>query len=333
MLDDRKAQILRALVESYIKTGEPVSSAAILDSSGLNVSSATVRSELARLEAYGFVVQPHASAGRIPTEQGYRYYVDHCTPTRLRAATRARIESFFRGFHHELTMLLKDTSNLLSDISHYPAVILGPGLVDETVRGIHLVQLSGRVVLVVVVAESGRVSQELVKVAAEVGDDDLDTAERLLAGTFVGRSIKDGIADIGDVPDDEVGAGVAALLRSASRSLERAEQGTRDVYLGGTSHLASLWEDLANVHRVLGLLEREAAVLEILDEQGEGTTVRIGGELNLEGVDLAVVSTRYEAGEYGSGRVGVLGPMRMNYRRTIKIVEEVSEGLEDSLGG
>ncbi len=95
MIDDRKARVLQALVEEYIRTGEPVSSHAILERSALDVSSATIRNELARLESYGFVAQPHTSAGRIPTHQGYRYYVDHCSPARLRSATHHRIRSFF----------------------------------------------------------------------------------------------------------------------------------------------------------------------------------------------------------------------------------------------
>src|SRR5665811_1431517 len=109
MLDDRKARILQALVEEYVISGEPVSSQAILERSGLNVSSATVRNELARLESYGFVGQPHTSAGRVPTHQGYRYYVDHCSPGRLRTATHVRIRSFFSEVHREVSRLLKET--------------------------------------------------------------------------------------------------------------------------------------------------------------------------------------------------------------------------------
>ena len=117
MIDDRKARVLQALVEEYIRTGEPVSSHAILERSALDVSSATIRNELAKLESYGFVAQPHTSAGRIPTHQGYRYYVDHCSPARLRSATHYRIRSFFADVHREVSKLLKETSGLVSQPS------------------------------------------------------------------------------------------------------------------------------------------------------------------------------------------------------------------------
>ncbi len=115
---------------------QPVSSRAVLQRCSVDVSSATIRNDLAKLESYGFVTQPHTSAGRVPTPAGYRYYVDHCSPTRLRTATRERIESFFADFHEELSKLLRQTSGLLSEISHYPAVVMGPGFGEEIVRAL-----------------------------------------------------------------------------------------------------------------------------------------------------------------------------------------------------
>ncbi len=128
MLDDRRSRVLQALVEEYIATGLPVSSQAILERSGLPVSSATIRNDVARLEAYGFVEQPHTSAGRVPTAAGYRFYVDHTSPARLRTATRSRIDSFFSDVHRELSRVLKETTGLLAEVSHSPAVVIGPAL-------------------------------------------------------------------------------------------------------------------------------------------------------------------------------------------------------------
>ena len=134
MLEDRRSQVLKALVEEYIKTGEPVSSQSVLSRSGLDVSSATVRNDLAQLESYGFVTKPHTSAGRIPTHQGYRFYVDHLAPARLRDDTRVKIDSFFLDVHRQISDLLKDTSTFVSDLTAYPAVVVGPGKVPETVN-------------------------------------------------------------------------------------------------------------------------------------------------------------------------------------------------------
>ena len=333
MLDDRRALILQALVEEYIRTGQPVSSRAILEASGLQVSSATVRNELAKLESYGFVEQPHTSAGRVPTHQGYRYYVDHCSPTRLRSATRTRIESFFADVHRELSKLLQDTSGLLSDLSHYPAVVVGPGLGDEKVVAFHLVPLSPAVLLAVTIAESGRVTRDIVRLKRDITEPDLVRTETIVAKAFSGSTITDGRANLARIPSGELPDQVRRTARAISDSLAGAEVRTADVYVGGTSQLAELWEDLAQVHSMLGLLETDSLVRRMVEDPGAGTAVRIGAELQLEDVELAVVSSDYEAGDHGIGRGGVIGPMRMDYRRTIKLVEEVSEGLGESLGG
>jgi heat-inducible transcriptional repressor len=121
-------------------------------------------------------------------------------------------------------------------------------------------------------------------------------------------------------------------VRAVADTLTSAETTTQDIYVGGTSQLAALWEDLAQVHSMLALLERDTIVRQMVNSPGAGTSVRIGAEVNVDGVELAVVSSDYEAGGQGIGRVGVIGPMRMDYRRTIKLVEEVSDGLGESLG-
>lgn len=332
MLDDRRTRVLQALVEEYIATGQPVSSNAVLERSGLGVSSATIRNDLAQLESYGFVEQPHTSAGRVPTQNGYRFYVDHASPARLRTATRARIESFFADVHQELGRLLKETTGLLSDISHYPAVAIGPGFSGESIRAFHLVPLGRDVLLAVTVSTSGRVSQNLVQAGFAPSDDDLAEAEQLLSRLLERQSIADALAGITSLPTDLVPSGVARIAAAVAKALSSVDRGTREVYIGGTSQLAELWQDLAHIHTILGLLERDATVRRLLEDESVSTTVRLSSEIDGEDVDLAVVSSPYDAGGHGRGRIGVLGPLRMDYRRTIKIVEEVGDNLGDSLG-
>lgn len=333
MIDDRKAKVLEALVEEYIATGEPVSSRAILDRSGLAVSGATIRNDLAILERYGFVAQPHTSAGRVPTDHGYRYYVDHCSPLKLRAATRARIHGFFSSVHSQLSQMLQETSGLLSDLTHYPSVVLGPGLAGESIHAMHVVQLDRKLLMVVIVTDSGRVSQQMVEVPSALSDTDLDTIEELLESAYAGRTFSAGGNDATELATDDLSRSLQSAVTAIVGSLERSERSTREVYLGGTSQLTSLWEDLTAVRRMLSLLEREAAVMELIGAEEEGTTVRLGPEISSTESDLAVVASSYDAGEHGSGRIGVFGPMRMDYRRTIKLVEEVGENLGDSIGG
>ena len=328
MIDDRKARVLQALVEEYIRTGEPVSSSAILERSALDVSSATIRNELARLESYGFVAQPHTSAGRIPTHQGYRYYVDHCSPARLRSATHDRIRSFFADVHREVSKLLKDTSGLVSDITHLPAVVIGPQADVSRIHAVHFVRLGSTAVLVVTIGETGQVTQHVVTLGFEPTEEQLDEAERVIEGVYAGRDRDEASEDqrlsSGDLPDL-----VRRIIDPVHQEIQHAENTAPQLFIGGTSQLAGLWADLAIVHRMLDLLERDSDVQAILGEPADGTTVRIGEEIG-DMLDLAVVSTPF--GQRGSGRVGVLGPMRMDYRRSIRVVEEIGENLEERLG-
>jgi len=332
MLDDRRSIVLQALVEEYIRTGQPVSSRAVLQHCSVDVSSATIRNDLAKLESYGFVTQPHTSAGRVPTPAGYRYYVDTCSPTKLRNATRARIESFFTGFHEELSKLLKQTSGLLSEVSHYPAVVIGPVFGDEIVRGLHLVQLGSSVVMVVTIGESGRVGQEVVRLHFQPNDQELEEAERLLAASFEGATLTTGSESVLTIGDDDLPVRILKIVRAVAATSSATRNATSEMYVEGTSQLASLWEGLAEVHTMLELLEQDNYVRQLLGDEADGTSVRLEAETDLVGPGFAVVSTAFDAGNRGRGRVGVLGPMRMDYRRAIRIVEEVGDGLEDSLG-
>ena len=333
MLDARKSEIVRALVEEHIRTAAPVSSKAILDASGLRVSPATVRNELAQLEADGYVQQPHTSAGRIPTPMAYRWFVDHATPHQLRVPTMARINEFFSSVHYELSQLLKSTTNLLADITHYPAVVVGPGLGGEHLRGVHLVQMSSRVVLAVFVGDSGSVTQEVARLDAPVEPAEVEAAERVIRQNLVDapipRELPTDIEERGEPIPERVRSIVDAALEAANA----AKTARRDIYVGGTSQMPNLWEDLSKVHRVLDLLEREAALLELMSDIPVGMAVRIGDELGLDDdVDMALVTTSYDVGDDLGGRLGVIGPMRMNYRRAIRAVEEIGEGLADRLG-
>ena len=329
MLDARRSKVLKALVEAYIRTGEPVSSQAVLDRSGIDVSSATVRNDLARLESYGFVEQPHTSSGRVPTRQGYRFYVDHLSPSKLREATKDQIDDFFRDVHVQISEMLRDTSTLVSEITAYPAVVVGPGASVDIIQDVRLIPLGGTTVLVVAIAENGRVHQEYVDIEADVDAYTVETAERLLNAAFNGQPLDSPEADAlkrADLP-----AVVKRIISPVSARLQAARSNDREVYVGGSSQMADLWNDLSMVRRLLKLLDEEASLIDLMSDELGGTNVKFGSDADTD-TDFAVVTSAYETPSGAQGRVGVIGPMRMNYRRTIRIVEQVSEGLEDTFG-
>jgi heat-inducible transcriptional repressor len=330
MLDDRRSKVLKGLVEEYIRTGEPVSSQCVLDRSGLDVSSATIRSDLSRLESYGFVDQPHTSSGRVPSQQGYRFYVDHLAPAKLREVTRQRIDTFFHEVHRQISDVLKDTSTFVNELTTYPAVVIGPTTSTDVIKEVRLVALGGPIVLVVAVADNGRVHQDFVDVGEEVDQEALASAERLLSAAFSGRTL--------DAPEQDrlsahdLPAAVKRVISPVSDHLASAHSEEREVYVSGTSQMVSLWNDLTMVQNLLSILEEEAALVELVTDEAEGTHVRFGSDIGRD-TDLAVVTTTYETATGGTGQVGVIGPLRMNYQRTIRVVEEVSDGLEDRFGG
>lgn len=329
MLEERRSDVLRALVEAHIKTGEPVSSRAILAETAIGVSAATIRNDLAALERDGFVVQPHTSAGRIPTPRAYRYYVDHIGRGRLASSDQARIAGFFSSVQLELSNLFKATSQLLAEVTHYPAVVVSPGASSEVVRGLHLVTLTTQSLMAVIVTDRGRVIQHQLRLDQPFGVDDAVKVEQIAARNLIGSELGRGPEPtdlFSDQPDQirEVGQALMQVLRQSAAA-------PGEVYVGGTRQMAEAWPSLGAVHRVLEVLEREAELLSLL-VNASGVSIRIGGELPLaEGMDLAVVSTTYEAGG-AEGSVGVIGPMRMDYRTAISAVEKVGQGLEDRIG-
>lgn len=329
-MEDRRAEILVALVECHIRTAAPVSSAMVLEHSDLEVSPATVRKELARLEEEGYAEQPHTSAGRIPTVPAYRYYVDHHAPFRLRRAVRSRIAEFFSEVEMGLDRLLHSTTQFLSDVTRLPAVMVGPPLAAERIRSIHLVSLQLRLALLVVVTESARVLQELCRLSAPVTTEELREMETLVRSYAVGTPLGLPVQPALGAPA-AVGSQFQACFHDVWGALERTAQGASDVYVTGTGRLADLWDDLDEISRVLGMLERETMVQDLLDADA-GMTIRIGREIPDLEMDLAVVSTTYLAGA-SRGRIGVLGPLRMDYGRTISVVERVGAGLAGRIGG
>ncbi len=331
-LDDRKSAILRALVEEYTRTGHPVSSRAIGEVTRLGVSSATIRNDLAVLERDGLVAQPHTSAGRIPTDLGYRYYIDHLSPTPLRSSIINRIAGFFASAHRELEKTLQQTSDLLADITHYPAVVLGPGLTNDTVHGVHLMQVGSDAVMLVLVADSGRIVKDIAKLPGAASATHVAAAERALADALCGQPVA-GVAEKVHALSGRRSEDVSQVVQAAAEAAQRSLQQSHHLYLGGTGQVTELWAEMDKLQRILEFLEREAIVLNLLAQTAERTSVRIGSELPVPAdTDLAVVSRSVEMGLYGTGRLGVFGPKRMDYGRTIKVVEEVGEGLGDSLG-
>ena len=327
MLDERKGSILRAVVEEYIETALPVGSSHVVKAAGVAVSSATVRNEMAVLEREGYLVQPHTSAGRIPTDKGYRFFVDHLAPPgNLPPAQRQLVRNFFNSAHGELEQMLHDTSRLLSILTDYAAVVaIGPAPEQATVRSVQLVALTDRVALLVVVLSNGAVEKRTLELGDHADDVRLGAATSHLATHLAGRTLADleGVPPTGDTSTD-------AIVRAALSSLTGGHHPEAEhVFVGGASRMAAAFDAVETVRQVLTTLEQQYVVVTLLqDVIDRGLTVAIGTETGLDQLaECALVVAPYEVEGSSSGTIGVLGPTRMKYSQALAAVTVVSNRL------
>ncbi len=329
MLDDRKTAILSAVVQEYIATAQPVGSSHIATASGIGVSPATVRNEMAVLEQEGFLVQPHTSAGRIPTDKGYRFFVDRlASPNTLDSAVTRQIGDFFSAAHGRLEEMLYQTSDLLTRLTHNAAVVVGPKSEAATIRSAQLVRLSSTAATVVLVLGNGTVENAIVDIDDTLSDDTLSAASGHLAASLSGATL----AGLGSIPPSDDTA-VDVLCATA---VAAARVGLTDdhVYVGGASTVAEAFEAVDVVRQVLQTLEQQFVVVSLVrDLVDRGMSVAIGVEHGVEPLSVCsvVVAPVMVDGER-VGSVGVLGPTRMNYPRALATVDVVSERLGHRLG-
>ena len=328
MLDDRKAVILRAVVKEYIDSAQPVGSAHVARMAALNVSPATVRNEMAQLEREGFLAHPHTSAGRIPTDKGYRFFVDdlRSEPGTLGAAEKAQVQEFFARAHGELERMLQDTSKLLSNLTTYAALVVAPPHEGASVRAVHLVPLAPRVAVVVAVLANGGVEKAHLELCEGTGEERIAAAAVHLSAHVIGRPLADDspIPTTGDPATDE-------LVAAARKALWDYHDSEADqVFIGGAARMASTFQAVDTVRQVLAGLEQQYVLVSLLREAlgEEGLTVAIGAEHGVDSLaECSIVVAPYEVDGSHGGTIGVLGPTRMNYPQAMAAVAIVSARL------
>jgi heat-inducible transcriptional repressor len=333
MLDERKAAILRVVVEEYVQTAQPVGSATVARQPELDVSSATVRNDMGALEREGYLVQPHTSAGRIPTDKGYRFFVDSLTkPGPLDAARSQQVRAFFARAHGELEQMLHDTTTLLSGLTDYAAVVVGPSHEVATIRSIQLVGLAPRFVLLVVVLSNGAVEKRSLELGTDVNDAQLAAASAHLASHLVGHPLGAGLAGIA-LP--QTGDGVIdGLTDQCGEALEGSHDHDVDtVFVGGAARMAVAFDAVDTIRRVLSILEQQYVIVTLLqDVLDRGLTVAIGTEHGVQPLaECSVVVAPYQVEGEPAGTVGVLGPTRMRYEQALAAVAVVSNRLGRAL--
>jgi heat-inducible transcriptional repressor len=331
-LDERKAAILRAIVSHYVRSGEPAGSKTLVERFRLGVSPATVRNEMGALEEAGYLYQPHTSAGRIPTDLGYRFFVDSlATDLRLPPRDATIVRRFFDEPRWELQDALRETATLLSTLTDHAAIVFTPAMERSVVRRVELVRLSRERAMLLLVTDTGRVENHIIGISENMDDVQLDNTSEMLNRIVVDQPL-DGVARlISDALDRfplEIREAVAAVATALEEEL--SERVTERVFLEGAANIVdeAKFSDLETVRQVIGALEHRRVVLEVLAEAipVHSVSVRIGAENPSEMQFCSVIAAPYGP-DAPIGSLGIVGPTRMDYRRAIASVNEVATAL------
>ncbi|MEJ1196147.1 MULTISPECIES: heat-inducible transcriptional repressor HrcA [unclassified Streptomyces] len=328
MLSERRLQVLRAIVQDYVGTEEPVGSKALTERHNLGVSPATVRNDMAALEDEGFIAQPHTSAGRIPTDKGYRLFVDKLAGVKpMTPPERRAIQNFLEGAV-DLDDVVARTVRLLAQLTRQVAVVQYPSLTRSTVRHVELLSLAPARLMLVLITDTGRVEQRMVDCPAPFGEASVADLRARLNSRVAGRRFSDVpslVEDLAEAFGAEDRGTVSTVLSTLLETL--VEENEERLMIGGTANLTRFGHDFPLVIRpVLEALEEQVVLLKLLGEAKDpGVTVRIGHENAHEGLNsTSVVSVGYGSGGEAVAKLGVVGPTRMDYPGTMGAVRAVA---------
>ena len=328
MHEDRRLAVLRAIVEDYVSTQEPVGSKSLVERHRLGVSPATVRNDMAALEEEGLIAQPHTSAGRIPTDKGYRLFVDRLTTLKpMSTAERRAISSFLEGAH-DLDDVIGRSVRLLAQLTQQVAIVQYPTLARSTVRHIEVVALTPSRLLLVLILSTGRVEQRLVELTEELDDDGVADLRTRLNRAAMGERITDAVSALAALPDQSGHAMPTSLVVAALVEAMSNHRSDERVVVGGTSNLARFGEGFeTSIRPMLEALEEHVVLLKLLGEATSAShiTVRIGAEGPYQELSrTSVVATGYGPDEEPVGSLGVVGPTRMDYPGSMTAVRAVA---------
>ncbi|HHY92210.1 MAG TPA: heat-inducible transcription repressor HrcA [Firmicutes bacterium] len=339
MLSERKRQVLKAVVREYIATAEPVGSRTLVRRHSLGVSTATIRNEMADLEEMGYLEQPHTSAGRVPSDKGYRFYVDHLMQADpLTAEEEELLRQVPALGTTEATVLLSQASRLLSRMSNYISLVMGPRMEQGVLKTFKLVHLEEHVAMAILITNRGKVESRVLLLPPHVRREDLEGLSRYFTRRLAGRPLEEITGELltsiyAELLEDyhKCHDRLAELARSIVNWLAGGGREER-IYMGGTNNLLSQpeFQDLDKARRLLALLEEEGLLHKLLERE-PGVTVTIGQENELPAIrECAVITSTYSVDGEPVGMLAILGPTRMDYPHVIALLTYMADCLSEA---
>ena len=338
-MEERKRRVLNAIINDYIANAEPVGSRTITKKYDLGVSPATIRNEMSDLEEQGYIEQPHTSAGRIPSGKGYRYYVDHLMEReRLTSSQVRQIRQVMAGELNELDHFMRSCCSMISRLTNYTAIAAVPEQGRGKVEGVQLVAVNERQILLIVMASTGIIRHQLIDLPSPITGPQLAKIEQEMQHSLLGRDLQ----NISFEKQREIVRDLQLKQHMAGQVMELLEQtlsleSDHRIFTGGMMNMLSQpeFQNLDKLKKVFSLLEADDKVKELISaaSAGDGTlTVTIGGEMPVEGArDCSMVVANYFINGEKAGSIGVLGPTRMSYGKTVSLIEQVASELSKTM--
>ncbi len=329
MQEERRLAVLRAIVEDYVATHEPVGSKALVERHNLGVSPATIRNDMAALEDEGYIAQPHTSAGRVPTDLGYRLFVDRLSEVKPLSPPERRAIERFLDEAVDLDDVMARTVRILAQVTQQVALVQYPSLARSSIKHVELVAMSSTRIMLIVITDTARVEQRLIECAGPVPESLVADLRSRLGVALVGKGLTDAAAAVSGL-EESFPAEDRPVLRAVMATLLEtlAERTDERIVLGGTAHLARYGQAFPlAIQPVLEALEEQVVLMRLLGEATvqSGVTVRIGHENPIEGLEAtSVVTARYARGEQAVASLGVVGPTHMDYPGTMAAVHAVA---------
>lgn len=328
-LSDRKKKVLNALVDSYITDAEPISSSAIKNKYMPDVSSATIRSELATLEELGYLVQPHVSSGRVPSAKAYRFYVD-CLLSECGDTDVDGLDETLKRRMSSVEELVRETAKTVSDVTNYTSLMVLSGADSLTVKEVKLVDLYDDSALVLVITDAGVIKDKTVAVPKDADGNYIELANRILNATFAGKSL----AEIGSstpVLEENI-EGMKALVDEVIRLLAEYKRAREsELYLEGADKIFQYPEarDVDNVRSFVSIISKKEKLHDLVAGDGDlEIDVKIGEQASEDLKHMALVTARYSVDGKEIGHVGVIGPERMDYKKVMSVLRQLVRAFD-----
>lgn len=337
LLDERKKRILEAVIEQYNATAEPVGSGTIANEYDLGFSPATIRNEMANLEELGFLEQPHVSAGRIPSSSGYRYYIDHILKEKtLTTKEKQAIDEVLKNDIIKFETLIKEASNILSRLTNYTSIAIGPQMDECTVEEIKLVKLGQDRLMIVILADNGIIKESIIKYDGSLPEENIEIFNNYLNHKLKGMNFNEIYENINSYVEGElyhISNNIVPLVMELNHLLVDKDL---EVYMDGTKNLLNLPElkQEGTLKNFLNIIETQDALKELLSKGGyDGNiNVYIGQESAFEDLkDFTIITYKQKINDKEVGTIGLIGPKRMDYKKVIPVIKYVGEALQEKM--